>query len=175
VPIIVVKHPISFVASMVRVNSEYNEMEVMKQPVLVEKYLKEERESFTRPPSSIVEASARLWRVAHKVIFQMAKCYSDWIIVRQEDLSLEPIETFCTLYKKNRLPWSNRIEKRIKKMTGSKNTINGRAGHRYDLRRNSRAILKARFASLSPSEKKVVYNLTGDIASYLYEDKYWDF
>ncbi|WP_319423434.1 sulfotransferase [Pleurocapsa sp. FMAR1] len=167
-PVILVKHPISFVASIKRKNWFRAPPRFINKQDLVEDFFAEEPNFLDREWKSPIETSAAYWRVVHKVLYSQNKNYPDWHIIKHEDMSQKPIVVFKKLYRSLELPWSNSIERKIIEMTGVKDSKKVTSGKVHSLRRNSSEIFKASIESLSIEERKAVFEIVQDVASPIY-------
>jgi hypothetical protein len=171
-PIIIVKHPLSFIASLKRVNWWIQPSWIIEnQPELVEDYFGDELNSLNRQYDSLVEGSAAYWRATYKVLLEQASKYPDWQVITIEEISNDPLKVFQKLYNHLDLPWSNLVESKIIKLTGdSKNSTDAQGGKVQDFNRNSKDIFAIRRQSLSQSEREAVLNIVRDVALKVYPE-----
>lgn len=167
-PVIVIKHPTSFIASLKRVNWWPKLSELNDQPHLIEDYFADDTDFITRESSDPVLEAAAFWRAVHKVLLAQAGKYPDWQIITHEQLSQDPIPTFQHLYKTLDLPWQVGIERKISKLTQGNGSAEARIGMVQDFRRNSSEIFEMRRDSLSLEERKLIYEAVEDVALQVY-------
>ena len=167
-PVIILKHPLSFVASWKNLNWEPDLSLIYDQADLIKDYLSDDYELMKRKNLDAIQKISILWRVAHKVIFNWAKKYKKWIIVKHEDISNNPINEFYKLYETLELTWSKNIENKINKYTNSKNPINININKTTGSIRNSKAIFNERIQSLSLIEREKVFNIVKDVCLEYY-------
>ena len=169
-PVIIVKHPASFVASIKRVNFKLSPAQLSDQPYLIQDYFTNEADFLTRDWSDPVLAAAALWRVIYKVLLEQSKQYPDWKVITHEQLSQEPIQIFKQLYEDLSLPWSKSVERKICQQTQGNNSAEARKGRVQDFKRNSADIFIMRRDSLSLEERKEIFEIVKDVALQVYTE-----
>lgn len=167
-PVIVIKHPTSFVASLKRVNWWPHPSKLNDQSHLIEDYFAEDTDFITREWGDPVLGAAAFWRIVHKVLLAQASKYPDWQVVTHERLSEDPISTFQGLYKTLELPWDMGIQRKVSRLTQGNRSAEARSGVVQDFRRNSSEIFRMRRDSLSLEERKAIYEIVEDVALQIY-------
>jgi hypothetical protein len=167
-PVIVIKHPVSFIASLKRVNWWPNLSRLNDQPYLIEDYFSDEADFITREWSDPILGASAFWRVLYKVLLTQANKYSEWQTITHEQLSQDPVSTFRHLYEVHELPWNERVQRKILGSTQSKGSAEARSGAVHDFRRNSADIFRMRRDSLSLEQRKVIYEIVEDVALRVY-------
>ena len=168
-PVILVRHPVAFVASILRIGWEVDLEPIRRQPELVADYFSDDLEFLQKTRDDRIEIIAALWRALNKVLAIQAERNPLWCVVRHEDISLYPLETFHRLYDRLGLPWSSRVEKMIRKRTSAKNKVEAAGGRVQDFNRNSAGLFDLRRNMLSARQRRMVYEVTQDIALKFYE------
>ena len=171
-PVIIVKHPVSFIASLKRVNWWIQSSWMTEnQPHLVEDYFSDELDFINREYDSLLEGSAAYWRAAYKVLLEQASKYPDWQVITIEELSNDPLNVFQKLYSHLDLPWSDSIRRKIVQLTGSSNnSTDAQGGKVQDFNRNSKDIFAMRRKSLSEKERQAVFDIVRDVALKVYPE-----
>ncbi|MGK7895410.1 MAG: hypothetical protein AB4372_17775 [Xenococcus sp. (in: cyanobacteria)] len=167
-PVIIVKHPLSFIASIKKVNWYPNPQEIGNQPCIIEDYFNDEPDFFNKQWSDSLLAAAAHWRAAYKVMLAQANKYPDWQVITHEELSQNPVSTFCNLYENLDLPWSKQIEHKIIKLTQTNSSTQARKGRVQDFYRNSADIFENRRNSLTTKERRAIFEVVEDIALKIY-------
>ena len=169
-PVIVVKHPLSFIASLKRVQwwVKTNWM-IENQPDLVQDYFSDELDFINREYDTSIEGSAAYWRAAYKVMLTQASKHPDWQVITIEELSEEPIKVFQQLYQHLDLPWSDAVRHKIMQLTGSSNnSTDAQGGKVQDFNRNSKDIFARRIKSISQKEREAIFDIVKDVALEVY-------
>lgn len=170
-PVILIRHPVAFVASMLRLGWAADLEALTSQPALVEDFFARERGRFEVPPDDPVSVSAVLWWALNRVLLRQAARHPGWIVVTHERISADPLTELRRLFRDLGLPWSSRVERRIRKRTARSNSAEARRGHTQDFSRDSRSLFEHRARSLSVGARRTVFELTADVARDLYEVK----
>lgn len=172
-PVIVVKHPLSFIASLKRVNWWIQTSWITEdQPHLVQDYFHEELDFVNREYTSLLEGSAAYWRATYKVLLDRASKHPDWQIITHEELSKSSVSVFQKLYEQLDLPWSEAVARKITRLTqGDRNSTEARKGLTQDFNRNSKEIFEMRRNSLSLSERQAIYDIVKDVSSQIYSSE----
>jgi hypothetical protein len=83
-------------------------------------------------------------------------------------LSSQPLSSFQYLYDELGLPWTSRVARTVEKLTGSTNPTEARHDQAMDLSRNSANLFEMRRNSLTPEERREVFDVVHDVALQLY-------
>ncbi len=167
-PVILIKHPLSFIASLQRVNWLIKHSWILNQTALVEDYFADEMEFVNREYSNPILAAAAYWRAVHKVLLSQSNKYLDWQVITHEELCQHPIAVFQRLYDALNIPWSESVKQKIHKLTQGNSSAEAKKGVVHDFNRNSADIFKMRRDSLSIEERKAVYEIVQDVALQVY-------
>lgn len=168
-PIVLLRHPIGFVASTKRLNWEIDLESITNQRSLMEKHFTVE-ELTPIDPKDNIEKAAILWRALNKVLLQQVSQNADWKLIKHEDLAADPIPTFKDLYTYAQLDWTPRIENYIKRKTNSEQqfAVNGRT---QQFERDSTKIFQQSHNFLSKEEKELIHSITIGIAEPFYSSE----
>lgn len=167
-PVIVIKHPTSFIASLKRVDWWPQLQEINDQQHLIEDYFSEEVELMNKKYSNKILGSAAYWRATYKVLLQQINQHPDWPVIIIEELSADPIPYFKKLYSNLDLPWSEKVKQSIITLTQKNRSIEARKGIVQDLKRNSAGIFQHHRDSLSLEERREIFDIVQDVALTMY-------
>jgi hypothetical protein len=167
-PVIIIKHPVSFIASLKRVNWCPNPSEIDGRSHLIEDYFSDEADFFERDWSDPILGAAAYWRIVHKVLLTQSRKYSDWQVITHEELSQNPVPVFHRLYDQLDLPWSDAIAQKILKFTQGNRSAQARKGLVQDFQRNSLDIFETRRNSLALAERRAIFEVVKDVALQVY-------
>ena len=118
--VVIIRHPASFVASMRAAGFIMHFKSLHNQPRLIEDRLAPFAEAIaaaTLNPSDSIEANTLLWNVLHHHIDQLRSEHSDWIFVRHEDLSRDPVTSFGELFDRLGLDFSETVRTSLDQFT----------------------------------------------------------
>lgn len=166
-PVILIKHPLSQIASYRRVKLWPRLDHIGQQNALIEDYFADEPAFFTPPPDPLLEAAA-FWRAVYKVLLSQVNRYPDWLLITHESLCEQPIPAFQSLYQQLDLPWSERVARHIQKKTAGNGSAEAGKGKFHDFNRNSADIFKIRRDSLSLAERQQIFDIVEDVALQVY-------
>jgi hypothetical protein len=166
-PVIVIKHPVSLIASLKRVNWWPHPRELAHEQ-LIKDYFSDEADFMDRSWSTHMLASAAYWRAVHKVLLAQADNYPKWQVVTHEQLCQNPVSTFQHLYEVLGLPWSESVKRRILKLTQGSHSTEARKGVVQDFQRNSANLFEMRRDSLSLEERRAIFEVVEDVALKIY-------
>ena len=142
---------------------------IAHQDPLLEDYFSDELEWVTRDWSGDrVLGAAAFWRAIYKVLLSQASKFEDWHVITHEQLCQDPIGVFKGLYTGLDLPWSETIENKIIKMTGTSDSTETKNGKVQDFYRNSSEIFETRRNSLSLAERQAIFEVVEDVALQIY-------
>ncbi len=166
-PVVVVRHPVSLMASLRRVEWWPGVREFAGQPDLIEDYFAEEPDFLTRTWGDPMLKSAAHWRATYKVLLAQAEKYSDWQVVTHETLSADPVPTFRKLYDALDLPWSGRVERKVRTLTEG-SSARARNGRVQDFRRSSADIFEMRRDAIPKEKRRAIFDVVRDVALQVY-------
>jgi hypothetical protein len=170
--VVLLRHPGAFVASTRRLGWQLDShlANLAAQKELVEDHFPEEPEFLTQPRRDEIESGAALWRALNKVLLKQAKHVRGMRIVTHEELSKGPIPRFRQLFDDLDLPWSARVERKIRRQTSAKNPVEARRDKTQHFSRDSAQLLENRLSKLTADERKRIYEITHDVAEAYYPE-----
>ena len=170
-PLLLTRHPVTFVASVMRIGWKLTLEPLLAQRELIEDYLADDEAVLRSAGSNPIEVAAYVWRALYTVLFRQAQQNEGWLIVRHEDLCNEPVDGFRRLYDDLGLPWSARVERRVQRWSKPGNAVEASQGRVQQFRRDSRQIHKLRMAMLEPRERRRIFEIAGEMSSTWYDEK----
>lgn len=172
--VIIIRHPAAFAGSLKVANWSHPFVHFLKQPELMKDYLepfRKEIEIFARNKRNIIDQGILLWKIFHHVIKEFQGRHQDWIFVKHEDISLNPLQDFELLYRKLSLPFTENIKNSINKYTFKYSKPN--LYNDSTIRRNSRENVKLWKERLTRKEIFKIRAGTEDIANHFYTENDW--
>jgi hypothetical protein len=120
--IVLIRHPAAFVGSLKKAGWNFPFNHFIEQPLLIKNHLSEYENiisEYAKEEPNIIEQGILLWNIIHKRIYGTYKDQynGDWIFIRHEDLSREPLKKFEKLYQRLSLDFSESVKTRILKFT----------------------------------------------------------
>jgi hypothetical protein len=142
--VVLIRHPAAFVNSLVKANWGYSFSNFLEQPGLTAAHLspfQSEMEHLSHSKNDAVEEGTLLWRIIHHMIMKYMQAHPDWLYVRHEDLSRDPIAHFEGIFEYLKLAYTSGVKQKIEEYTREGNPIErlrepGPAVARLDSRKN---------------------------------------
>ena len=140
----------------------------------MEKWLGVERaEMQLMQADDVIGQAALLWRMIYRIVARMMKLHSSFIVVRHEDLSLDPISCYRDLYAALDLDFTPKVEGMILNASSSENPAELSEQKVHAVKLDSRANLDNWKKRLSKDEITRIRNMTGKTAQLFYSDEEW--
>jgi hypothetical protein len=174
--VIVVRHPAAVASSLKRLGWNFNFADLLNQPLLMRDWLEPYREDMqvqlTEQGDVIAQASL-LWRMIYHVTGMLRENHPDFILVRHEDLSKDPVSGFQHLFEQLDLDYDRSVESLVLGASSSKNPSELALKDKYSIQLDSQANLENWKQRLDEGEIGRVRELTRHVASLYYADHDW--
>lgn len=173
--VILIRHPAAFAYSLKRKDWGFPFEHLQRQKQLLNDWLvdfESEIDEFTNSKKDIIEQACLVWRILYATVNKFQEKYPQWIYLRHEDLSLNPLEEFKGLFNKLDLEFDHKVEQYIIESSGAENPA-GTTGNEEQLQRNSAANIKYWRNKLSQEELDRIKELTQDIWPAFYCEADW--
>ncbi len=173
--IVLIRHPAAFASSLKRLNWSHNFSHFLNQPLLMRDYLypfESDIRAFAETDHDIMEQASLLWRIIHHTILRYQKKYKDWVFIRHEDISANPLHHFEYLYKKMNLTLTDKTRQLIEEYSSENNPTEATRGHTL-IKRNSKSNIKSWQKIFSQEELSTLRSQVEDISYKLYSDADW--
>ena len=172
--VVLIRHPAAFASSLKRLNWTYNFASFLEQELLLRDYLhpfEDKIDEYADTEHDIIDQSILLWRMIYHVISLYQKKHPNWLFVRHEDVSQDPVHHFEHLFQKLNLNLTPRIRKTIREYThGPIETLD--SNHRVTRRDSKSEILKWKKALSGAEIAKIRENLM-DVWNEFYSEDDW--
>ncbi len=172
--VITVRHPAGFASSLKRLGWSFDFRDLLDQPLLMRDHLEQDRVDMeAMPADDIVGQAALLWRMIYRVVHATRGQHPEFIVVRHEDLSLDPVRGFRALYESLGLDFTPRVEKTILASSSSENPTEPLKKKIHSVKLDSRANVKSWRKRLSPDEITRIRQVTESVSHLFYSDEEW--
>jgi len=172
--VITVRHPAAFASSLKRLNWPFDFQDLLDQPLLMRDFLAPYREQMAAAKTDdIIGQAAVLWTVIYDSVHAALRRNPDFFAVRHEDLSLDPVEGFRSLYNSLGLDFTRRVEKTILNSSSSENPVEPSRKNVYSVKLDSRTNINNWKKRLSEDEIKRIRSITEKVSSLYYSDAEW--
>lgn len=98
-----IRHPLPFCSSIKKWNWAFPFDHFTQQPLLMSRYFENYREeihSAIQSEQDLVNQGILLWNLFHEVIKSYQDHHPDWVFLRHEDVTENPVESFSAAYQK---------------------------------------------------------------------------
>ena len=179
--VITIRHPAAFVGSLKIRKRNINFSNFLEQPLLMRDHLypfEQDIRNIEANDKDIVDQGILLWRIINYMVMEYQKKYNNWIFIRHEDLSLDPIREYNKIFQKLNLEFTDTIKDIVIGYTQKKeNSVNqigsdGKIGN--FMKRDSISNILSWKKRLSEDEIKRIRIGVEDISSNFYEDIDWN-
>lgn len=173
--VVLVRHPAAFAHSLTRRRWDFPFNDLLAQPHLMQDHLEPFRsdlERFSREPQPIVEQAALLWSVLYHVLSRHIDRHPGWIVVRHEDLAIDPVAGFSSLHRKLGLVFSDASRQTVVAHSHPENPVDARE-EPQEIRRESHRVVGRWREEMDPEAIAVIRDRTGKLAFQWYGDESW--
>ena len=177
--VVAIRHPAAFVASLRAAGwDRFPFADLRDQELLMRERLapfRAEIEAAARTRPGVIDMGILLWRIFHYQIDHYRSEHPDWIFVRHEDLSRDPLPQFRGLFERLGLTFSPATEQRLHGFTkdGSVRHNPMRQAPVGNLARDSRKNVLSWKSRLSPEEIAHIRRAVEPVAAKFYSDADW--
>jgi len=173
--VVLVRHPAAFAGSLKKAGWDHPFDHFVRQPALMQQLAPhaDAVRAAAVSPGDIVDQAILLWNLIHQRIVDYRDRHPEWLFVRHEDLSRDPLDGFIRIFQFLQLEFTPAVHERINEFTHGDNPAEQeRLGA---LRRDSRANIWNWTTRLTDEEIKAVREGTQEVASRFYGDQDWRF
>jgi Sulfotransferase family len=172
--LIMIRHPAAFCSSLKLMNWKFDFNHFLEQPLLMDRYLgefEEEIREFAENENDIIQQAILLWNCIHHTINIYQKNHPEWLFVKHEDLSMDPVTHFQSIYQSFDLELTDRIKSKILKLTGDHNPSEQQRAH--EIVRDSKVNIYNWKNRLSQNEINVIMKKTYESSTSFYAENEW--
>ncbi|MFO8037641.1 MAG: sulfotransferase [Anaerolineales bacterium] len=168
--VILIRHPAAFVGSLKAAGWPFPFSHLLNQPLLMDRYLSgyaEEIEDFARHDRDLIDQAILLWNLIYSVVRTFQQEHgADWLYVKHEDLSRDPVGEYRKLYEKLGIPFSDQARYRINKFSFAET-------ENKHMKRDSKSNIWKWKKRLTEGEISRVREKTGEVAGHFYTEDDW--
>lgn len=172
--VVTVRHPAAFASSLKRLNWPFDFQHLLNQPLLMRDHLESYREEMqTMRSDDVIGQAALLWKLIYAAVHAARKSNPEFIIVRHEDLSRDPVPGYRNLYSALGLEFNPRVEKAILRSSSSENPVELPRRKVHGFKLDSRANIDVWKKRLTAEEIDRTREITNEVAALYYSDTEW--
>jgi Sulfotransferase family len=172
--VITVRHPAAFASSLQRLGWSFDFKNLLDQPLLMRDHLGPYREQMLAiKAEDVISQGALLWTMIYSVVRKFQQSNTDWLVLRHEDLSLDPVHRYRELYDVLSLDFTKRVEKVILDSSSSENPAEASVKKKYSVKLDSAANIKNWKKRLDAEVVERIRGITSETADYYYPGESW--
>jgi hypothetical protein len=171
--VVLIRHPAAFAASLKRLGWRHSFATFLDDgqlPEVVRPY-EDEIRAQAHEPGDILAQAALLWRLLYNAVAGYRERHPDWVYLRHEDASLDPVGTFERLYGELGLELTSPARAEIARASAPGNPAELSTPHDVEL--DSAASLGRWREQLTEDEVETLRERTGDVWPRFYSDDDW--
>jgi hypothetical protein len=172
--VVLIRHPAAFAASIKRLGWRHSFATFFDErgrlPGVIAPFEAEIREQAERPGDAIAQATL-LWRLLYGTVDGYRERHPDWVFLRHEDASLDPVGTFERLYERLGLDLTPAARTEIARASAPENPAALATPHAVAL--DSAGSLGRWREDLTPEEVETLRERTRDVWPRFYSDEDW--
>lgn len=174
--VVLVRHPAAFVGSLKLLNWQIPFRHLLNQPLLMQDRLypfEAEIRKFACQEQDLVDQAALFWKVTYSEVLKYREQYPDWIYLRHEDISHQPLAGFRTLFQQLNLDLTRRVERTIQKYSSASDCADRNRPSPENIKRDSLANITYWKTRLTPSEIARVRSQVEEVSRHFYSSDEW--
>jgi hypothetical protein len=174
--IIMVRHPLSFISSLQRLQWQFDFEDLLQQPLLMRDHLEPFREEMiqtNRNKEDIIAQGILLWRMIYFIVDQYRVQKRNIKIVRHEDISITPERIFSEICDYLGVEYSESIKGTVRRSSQAGNPAEVSEDDEHAVYLDSRANLRNWRKRLNESDINRIIAGTRDIADLFYTPGEW--
>ncbi len=172
--VITIRHPGGFTSSLKRLNWPFDFRDLLDQPMLMHDHLEQDRADMeAMQADDIVGQSALLWRMIYRSVHTTRELFPHFKVVRHEDLSLDPVAVYKSLYDSLGLTFDDKVHDIILNSSSSEDPTELSKKKVHSVKLDSRANMNNWKKRLTSEEITRIRKLTEDVSHLFYPDNEW--
>jgi len=172
--VVTIRHPAAFASSLQRLNWNFDFNDLLDQPLLMRDHLEKYRgEMSAIRAEDVIGQAALLWKMIYGVVYKFKEMNPEWLVVRHEDLSHDPVNRYRDLYASLGLDFTPRVEKIIMNSSSSENPGELSPKQTHSIKMDSLASVKNWKKRLPEDEINRIRKITEGVAELYYADEDW--
>lgn len=172
--IVTVRHPAAFASSLKRLGWNFDFNDLLDQSLLMRDHLEPYRGQMQAiKADDVIGQASLLWTMIYRFVYSAGQLNPDFILVRHEDLSRDPVNGFRDLYMALGLDFTPRVEKRILNSSSSENPPELPRKKAHSVKLDSRANVENWKKRLTEDEIARIREITAETARLFYPESNW--
>lgn len=178
---VIIRHPAAFISSLIKLNWRFPFEDYLKQPQLISDHLydfEDEIISYASSEHSLIDQAILAWKTLHHVILTYQQRHPEWLFVKHEELSSDPLKGFENIYAQLGLQFDSRVQSMIQELSCSINPSDMTSrdipvSSTRSITRDSRSNISNWKRRLSAEDISYIRERVEPISSIFYSDDEW--
>ncbi|PZD73257.1 hypothetical protein C1752_02349 [Acaryochloris thomasi RCC1774] len=174
--VVLIRHPAAFASSLKQKGWEFSFSNFLDQDELMRDHLypfEAALKSYANGDYDIIDQASLLWKVLHHMIQKYQETHGDWLFVRHEDVSEQPLLVFQDIFNYLNLEFTEKNSQVIKEYSSVSNPVEGTSDVTHTLRRNSKDNIKSWKNKLTTTEIERIRTQVEAVSCNFYADEDW--
>lgn len=172
--VVTVRNPGAFASSLKRLNWSFDFKDLLEQPLLMRDHAGEYQDEMrSMKADDVIGQASLLWKIIYRSVHAARELNPDFIAVRHEDLSRDPVSGYRDLYAKLGLDFTHKVEEIILNSSSSENPAELSRKKVHSVKLDSRANVDNWKKRLTEEEIERIHKMTEGAASLFYADGEW--
>jgi hypothetical protein len=174
--IVMIRHPAAVISSFRRLNLCVDIPGLLRQHLAMQRFfepMRAELEQFVRLEPNIVDTSAMLWKALYFAVVQFRREHPDWLFVRHEDLSQDPLGGFEKICRHIGIEFTPALRKAVLESDDAALPPELDSSLAFTTRRNIKLNVSNWKSRLSADEIERVRRRVQDVSREFYSDQEW--
>lgn len=171
--LVLIRHPGAVMASFKRLGWEFDFKTFLERKELIKDHFVEFEHLLNKRNKSLATQVGLLWVCIYKALKNYSEKQENWLIIMNEDICLDPVETFKNIFDWCDLDFTDKVRREIVKMTEPGNRIKAKGNQIHDMMRDSRQLVKSWKESVTIEERNILREITEPISCHYYDDNSW--
>jgi len=173
--VVTVRHPAGFASSLKRLNWSFDFNDLLNQPLLMQDYLEPyRREMQAMKSDDIIGQASLLWVMVYQAVHLIRQRIPSILIARHEDLSLDPVSGYRSLYRSLDLDFTPRVEQAVLNSSSSENPTELSRRKVHAVKLDSRANLDNWKRRLTSDQVDRIRGVTEEVSHLYYPEVNWN-
>lgn len=173
--VVMIRHPAAFVSSLKIKNWQFDFTNFLSQPRLLRETrlgtFEQEIRCYAEHRPEILQQAILLWNCIYIVVDEYRTSHPEWLFLKHEELSLDPVRNFRSVYAELGLQFTSKASAAIEETSGAQNP--SEQVERDVIRRNSRANVFNWKTRLTEREIMMIKEGTHEVSKLFYSGADW--
>lgn len=173
--VVLIRHPAAFCSSLKIKNWKYDFSHFLNQPLVMSQYLsrfEDDIREYSANEVDIISQAILLWNCIHHTIGIYQNKHPEWMFVKHETLSSDPVSQFHRMYEFLGLEFTPEVKSSISESSGSHNPTEQQSGSNEFIR-NSKENISNWKSRLTQDEIQRIKKETCEISELFYTESDW--